>query len=217
VTPVVGLGAGGHAKVVVDILRLHADHEIVGLLDPNPDLHGTEVMGVPVLGGDELLPELAGRGVRHAFIGLGSAGDTGPRRRLYELAREEGLAVVRAVHPTAAVAPSAALGDGVTIMAGAVVNAGARLGENVVINTTAVVEHDCVIGDHVHVATAAVLGGGVEVGEGSHVGLGARVNQGVRIGRGSIVGSGAVVVDDVADGVVVVGVPALVSRRTDEE
>ena len=75
----IGLGAGGHAKVVIDILRLTGLYELIGLLDPKRPLWGTLVEGVPVLGNDELLPELRGQGVRHAFIGLGTTGGTRPR------------------------------------------------------------------------------------------------------------------------------------------
>lgn len=213
-TRLVGLGGGGHAKVVIDILLLHGGWDIVGVLDPDPALRGGQVLDVPVLGGDSLLEELIADGVEHAFIGLGSPARTAPRRRLYEIARGHGLEVVDAVHPMATIAASARTGSGVTAMAGAVVAAAAVLGENVIVNTGAIVEHDCVVGDHVHVATGARLGGGVYVGEGTHVGLGASVSHGVRIGAGSVVGAGAVVVDDVEDGVIVAGVPARMLRRT---
>jgi sugar O-acyltransferase (sialic acid O-acetyltransferase NeuD family) len=212
---VVGLGAGGHAKVVVDILRLDGRYELVGFLDPRDELRGGSAYGLPVLGDDDLLPQLARDGVTHAFVGLGSSGDLRPRRRVYELARAQGVEPVDAVHPTAVVSSSAELGRGVTLMASAIVNAAARLGENVVVNTGAIVEHDCVLGDHVHVATGARLGGAVVVGDGTHIGLGALVNQSVRIGSGSIVGAGAVVVEDVEDGVIVAGVPARMLRRVD--
>lgn len=205
---VVGLGAGGHAKVVLDILGLDGRWEVEGLLDPNSTLHGSELLGSCVLGGDELLPALVRQGVTHAFIGLGSTGDLGPRRRLYELAHAHGLQMVAAIHPDAIVARSATIGSGATLMAGVVVNAGAVLGENVVVNTGAIVEHDCRIGNHVHIATGAALAGAVAVHDLVHLGLGARVREGVVIGVGAIVGAGAVVVDDVAPGAVVVGVPA---------
>ena len=212
---VVGLGAGGHAKVVIDILLLMGGTELIGMLDPNEKLWGTAVLGVQVLGGDDLLPRLRERGIAHAFIGLGSAGDTGPRRRLYSLATSEGFEVVSAVHPAATISSAAAIGRGATIMAGAIVNAGASIGDNVIVNTGAIVEHDCVIGDHVHIATGARLASTVRVGEGSHIGLGASVRECCQIGRNVIVGAGAVVVNDVPDAVVVIGVPArVVSQRT---
>jgi len=213
---VVGLGAGGHAKVVIEILQLLGGYEIVGLLDRREALWNTQVLGIRVLGGDGLLGQLYDQGVRHAFVGLGTVGDTEPRRRLYEEVRGRGWQLVRAIHPRAVVSPSAQIGHGATIMAGAVVNALARLGDNVIVNTGAIIEHDCVVGDHAHVATGARLAGAVVVDDGVHVGLGAAVRQGVRIGRNAVVGAGAVVIDDVPEGVTVAGVPARVLKRAGE-
>lgn len=205
---VVGIGAGGHAKVVIDILRLIGGCEIVGLLDADKALWGTEVLGVRVLGDDSLLSQLHGQGIRDAFIGVGTVGDTEPRIRLYQAARQHGFQIVRAIHPRAVIASSVEIGHGPTIMAGAVINPGARLGDNVIVNTAAVVEHDCVIGDHVHIATGAALAGTVTVGKGAHIGAGASVRQGITIGERAVIGAGAVVVRDVPDGTMVVGVPA---------
>ena len=213
---VVGLGAGGHAKVVIEILRLMGGYELVGLLDPKRELWGTGILGIRVLGDDDLLPKLYNQGVRHAFIGLGTTGDTRARRRLYEKAHRQGFQIVQAIHPQAVIGPSVEIGHGPTIMAGAVINAAVRLGDNVIVNTGAIIEHDCVIGDHVHIATGARLASTVYVGEGAHIGLSASIRQCIHIGRNAIVGAGAVVVDDVPDSVVVVGVPARILRRVEE-
>jgi UDP-perosamine 4-acetyltransferase len=210
---VIGLGAGGHAKVVIEILQADDGYELVGLLDRKPDLQNQRVLGVPVLGNDELLPILKNEGIRHFFVGLGSIGDTTPRRRLFELAWHYDMQPVNAIHPQAIVSPSADAGQGVTMMAGAVLNACASLGANVVINTGAIVEHDCVIGDHVHIATGAKLASTVQVGAGAHIGAGATVRQCLTIGAGAIIGAGAVVIRDVAPHTVVVGVPARVRHQ----
>lgn len=215
VRPIVGLGAGGHAKVMIDILRCDPEAELVGLLDADPRLKGQSVGGVPVLGADDLLPELRARGVRHAFIGLGCTGDARPRARLYELALAAGFEPVAARHPAAIVSPSVRLGPGISLMAGAILNADALVGRNVIVNTGAIVEHDCVVGDHAHVAPGARLASSVHVGDGAHIGLGAIVRQRIRIGRYAQVGAGAVVVKDVEDGVVVTGVPARLLRRVE--
>ena len=210
---IVGLGAGGHAKVVIDILRHDPENILVGLLDPKAALHGTDVEGVRVLGGDDMLASLRADGVTHAFIGLGCVGDARPRARLYDAALAAGFEPIAAIHRAAVVASSARVGRGVSIMAGAVVNPAATVGENVIVNTGAIVEHDCTLGDHAHVATGAKLASTVDVGEGGHIGVGASVRQCVRIGRYAQVGAGAVVVSDVPDRVIVVGVPARVLRE----
>jgi UDP-perosamine 4-acetyltransferase len=209
VTRVIGLGAGGHAAVVVDILRA-TGHDVVGLLDPDKSLKAASVEGAPVLGGDELLDQQRDRDVGAFFVGVGSTGNAAVRRRLYALGREAGLAPIAAVHPRAVVAGSAALAAGVTVMAGAVINPRARVGENAIVNTAAVVDHDCIIGDHAHIAPGAVLGGGVALGEAAHVGIGAVVREQCTIGAEAVVGAGAVVISDVPGGVTVVGVPARV-------
>jgi UDP-perosamine 4-acetyltransferase len=210
---VIGLGAGGHAKVVIEALRAMGGYEVTGLLDPRLDLLGADVLGVPVLGDDSILGRKYDEGVRNVFIGLGGTGDTAPRRRLFELARAQGFGVVSAIHPDAWVSASAQVGEGATVLAGAVVGTEARLGADVIVNSGAVVEHDCQIGDHVHVASGATLASSVDVGDGAHVGAGAVVVQGLSIGWGAIVGAGAVVVRDVEPATVVVGIPARILRR----
>ena len=211
---VVGFGAGGHAKVVIEILRSMQKYEIVGLLETQSRLWRTKVLEVEVLGDDTLMGELKDRGYNHAFIGVGTVGDAQPRQRLYDKVSGFGFEVVSAIHPTAVISSSAQIGVGPTIMAGAVVNASAVIGANVIVNTGAIVEHDCRIGDHTHIATGARLAGGVQVGPCAHIGIGAVVRQEIRIGREAIVGAGAVVVRDVPDGTTVFGVPAKI-RDTD--
>lgn len=205
---VVGLGAGGHAKVVIELLRLNGGYEIVGLLDRNPELLGHLVLGIPILGNDDLLNKLVGQGVQHFFVGLGSTGNTIPRQCLFELACSKNMIPVNAIHPNAIISPSVNLGQGITIAASAVINACAVLGENVIVNTGAIIEHDCVLGSHVHVATGARLASTVTVGDGAHIGAGATILQCIEIGQRAIVGAGAVVVEDVPPHATVIGVPA---------
>lgn len=209
----VGLGAGGHARVVIDILRLTNAHDIVGLLDPDQRLWNTEVAGVRVLGGDDQLPGLYARGTRYAFIGVGTIGDPRPRRRLYRKVLDYDFQIISAVHPQSVVSADTQIGRGVTIMAGAVINPGARLGDNVIVNTKASVDHDCAIGNHVHISAGVSLGGGVSVGDGSMIGIGAVIMPGLQIGADAVVGAGSVVTKDVPDNTVVIGYPAKVVRN----
>jgi UDP-perosamine 4-acetyltransferase len=207
---VVGLGAGGHAKVVLDILISYADYEVVGLLDIDSCLHGQSLMSVPILGDDRLLASIVGQGVTHFFVGLGGATTLFPRRKLYEKGLFSNLVPVSTVHPMAVISRAARIGKGVTVMATAVINPEAAIGDNVIINSGAIVEHDCVIEDHAHIAPGALLSGGVQIGEQTLIGIGVVIKQGIKIGRNVLVGAGAVAVKDVADGQVVMGNPARV-------
>ncbi len=198
------LGGGGHARVVIECVRLAGEAQPVAIVDADAQRWGSSLDDVPIRGGDDRLAGLRDEGVQHFLVGVG----TGPRARLFALGRENGLQPMNALHPRAVISPRATLGAGVQIFAAAVVNPGARLGENVIVNTGAIVEHDCVIGDHVHVSIGALLAGGVTVEDGAFIGAGSTIRQGLRIGAGAIVGAGAVVVKDVAPKATVVGVPA---------
>lgn len=202
------LGGGGHARVLIESLYPSGLAENVCVLDKDRSLWGKDLLGVPVLGGDELLPELVHQGATHFVVGLGSVGDNRPRQRLFELGLSAGLIPLTIIHPAAIFSKWAKMGAGTVIFPGAVVNTDAFLGVNVIVNTGAIVEHDCVIGDHVHVATGSRLCGAVQVANGAHIGAGATIREGVSIGAGAVVGAGALVLKDVEPGTVVVGVPA---------
>lgn len=202
------LGGGGNAAVLIEAVRAGGQSIVRAVLDQDSSLWGRSLLGTPILGGDDQLPELIRQGADCFLVGLGTVGSGTARRRLFELGISSGLEAFSVVHPSAVVSPSATLGRGCQLLPKCVVHTRARLGDNVLVNTGVIVEHDCVVGDHVHIATGALLAGNVSVGEGAFIGLGACVRQGVRIGRCAIVGAGAVVVKDVADNIVVVGVPA---------
>lgn len=201
------IGGGGHASVLVDAMA-GADAILGGVLEFDRSRWGLTWHGVPVLGGDDELASLPGRGITHFVVGVGGIGDNRPRARLFDKAVAAGLTPLSVVHPASIVSSRASIGQGCQILPGAIVNAGAELGANVIVNTGAIVEHDGRIADHVHIATGARLASGVTAGRGAHVGAGATVLQGRTIGEWAVVGAGAVVVNDVPVGTVVVGVPA---------
>ncbi len=205
--PIVGVGAGGHARCVIEAIRSTARFRVLGLVDDDPDLRGGRVLGYPVLGGEDALAGLRA-GVQLAFVGVGGVGDNRPRRRAFDRLDEAGFRLPAVVHASAVVSPSARLGAGAQVLAGAIVGAEAAVGANALVNAGAIVGHGARVGDHAHVASGARVGGEVTVAEGAHVGSGAVVLQGLRVGGGAVVAAGAVVLADVADGVTVAGVPA---------
>lgn len=208
------VGAGGHAAVVADTLqRAHDAGEAVqpiGYVDDDRSLHGRTPLGLPVLAGLAAIPDIA-----HDAL-LVAIGDNGTRKRLFEELRRGGEQFAVAKHPGAIVAPDVFLGPGTIVCPGVIVNPGSTIGANVILNTGCSVDHHNSIGAHVHIAPGARLGGEVTVGEGTLVGLGANVMPRRRIGDWSIVGAGALVHGDVAEAVVVVGVPARVIRENRE-
>jgi UDP-perosamine 4-acetyltransferase len=100
-------------------------------------------------------------------------------------------------------------------MAGVIINPEVTTGKNVIINSGAIVEHNCIIKDHVHICPGVNCAGCVEIGEYSHIGIGSTIKQGVKIGRNVTVGAGSVVIKDIPENVVAVGVPAEIIREKD--
>lgn len=199
-------GASGHAKVVIDLIEKSGIFCVHALFDDNLALHGQKVYGYEVMGGKDMLAQTNLLQVRRAIVAIGS---NNVRTRVADwLAANGGLLSEALIHPSAQLARGVSVGVGSVVMAGAVVNSDSRIGRNVIINTGAIIDHDCAIGDAVHVAPGVTLCGGIEVGSNTLIGAGAVIHPNLRIGRDVIIGAGATVLNDVPDGITVVGTPA---------
>jgi len=202
-------GAGGHAKVVAEILRLNGN-EVVGFVDGvNPNRKANVFYGATVLGGDEVLEDLLGSKVQHVVVGFGDN-----RLRIDTATRlvKMGFQLITAIHPNAICAGDTSIGEGTVLASGVVVGPSTSIGRNAIINTQASLDHDCRVRDGAHLGPGAVVTGCVEVGECAWVGAGAVIADHKVVGADSIVGAGAVVVKDVPAAVVAMGVPARISR-----
>lgn len=196
------LGAGGHGKVVADILQSN-NAPVLGFLDDNQSIWGQKVLNLPVLGGINLYTKYRPTGL---VLGIGS---NARRAAIVDILGQSASALwVSAIHPRAIIASSVKFGQGTVIAAGAVVNPDTIIGNHVVINTGATVDHDCEIGDFVHIAPGAHLAGGVRVGALTLIGIGASVIPYCSIGEGTTIGAGAAVTRDVPERVTAKGVPA---------
>ncbi|NLG42741.1 MAG: acetyltransferase [Phycisphaerae bacterium] len=200
------LGAGGHGRVVLDILLQAARYQVVGYLDNNRDMIGRRVDGLPVYGTIEDLERFAHElDIQGVIIAIG---DNGTRRGLARQVDAAGIPLVNAVHPAATLASTVTLGRNDVICAGVVVCDRCQIGDSVILNTGCVVDYQTMIGEGVHICPGVRIGGRVKVESGAFVGIGATVVPKVTIGCESITGAGAVVTADVPSMATVVGVPA---------
>ena len=204
--PVIILGGGDHAKVLINALRA-SSIKMLGVIDKDPARHNTFIMSVPVLGDDSVLDRHRPESVL-LVNGIGSINVSHNRAMVYESFKKKGYSFISVLHPSTVVASGVILGEGAQIMAGAIIQPGSRIGANAIINTHVTVDHDCEIGDHVHLAPGVTLSGCVRVGSKTHIGTGAIIIQGISIGMNCMVAAGAVVVSDVPNGLFVAGLPA---------
>ena len=199
------IGAGGHGRVVLDIMQHEGRHEVVGFLDSNPDLHGRLMDGVEVLGPIQRLAGLKEQGVLGAIVAVGH---NGTRRSFGEQVQRLGHELVSAIHPSANIANNVSMGRGVVVAAGALVCAHCQIGDGVILNTGCLVDHETMIGTACHLCPGVKIAGRVTIESGAFVGIGATVIQHVRVGHDSVIGAGAVVLKDVPPMSTVVGLPA---------
>ena len=197
------VGAGGHAKVVIDAAEA-AGFTIAGVIGTPADER--EVLGHRVSPGDAQV------GADGFIIAIG---DNALRARRFAEFAASGLAPASVVHPSAVLGKDVVIGDGTFLAAGVIVNAGARIGADTILNTACSVDHDCSIGEHAHVGPQVALCGAVTIGDGALLGVGSCASPGVSVGEWSIVGAGAAVVDDLPANTVCVGVPARPIRTSE--
>jgi sugar O-acyltransferase (sialic acid O-acetyltransferase NeuD family) len=194
------IGAGGHAKVVLDAMSGQERRRVV-VRDDDILLEGQKILGHLIE-----TPALSD-GIHGAFFHL-AIGNAIIREALWKRASLLGANPYSIIHPSAVQSEFARIEAGSFFAAGSVIGPSSTIGSSVIINHGAVVDHDCVVGDFSHIAPNATLGGGVRIGKGVLVGAGANVLPGIEIADRAIIGAGAVVLKNVAAGEVWAGVPA---------
>lgn len=208
-------GAGLGAKQVLEVVRQLKGIEIAGLIDDNPQLHGKEIYGYPVLGGFSALREGF---LKKELQAVALSFHSEVRRKIFMRLKKElpQIPVRTLIDPRAIVSSDASVGEGVFIEAGAVIGPGVKIGDGVIVDLGAVVCHDCSIGAHCHLSPGCALSGIVSLRENVLVGVGASVNSTVTVGENTIITPGSAVMNDVQADTIVSGIPAVAigeSRR----
>ena len=193
------IGAGGHAKVVRDILDA-CSIPFSGVVTDN--LKEVTFMEKKILHSMD--------GVDEAII---CVGNNRTRKKLAEELSQQGVTFGMGIHPSVIMSKYASVDEGTVVMQGAVIQSCAKIGKHCIVNTSASIDHDNVLGDFVHISPHATLCGEVEVGEGTWIGAGTVVKQCVKIGKWSVIGAGSVVVHDIPDGVLAYGNPCKIIRK----
>ncbi|RDI47723.1 acetyltransferase [Falsibacillus pallidus] len=205
------IGAGGHSKVVKDIL-IAGGHRVLGFLDDNRS--ETSFCGLPVLGKIKDLPTLIDSEDSLSFII--TIGDNKKRKHMADELNQYPIRFGTAVHPQSFIGDNVHIGEGSVIMPFAVINADTFIGSHCIINSHAVVEHDCIVDSFVHLSPQSTLTGSVKAGEGVHFGASSCIIPGKQVGCWSIIGAGSTVIRDIPAFSTAVGSPAKIIKALED-
>jgi len=200
--PVIVYGGGGHGKTLIEAIQVGQEFQVLGVIDDGLPV-GLQLLGVPVLGGEGLLPELLDHGVTMAVNGVGGIGNPDARWHVFELLQKAGFNFPTIIHPTAYLEPSAKVTAGVQVLGMAYVGTQVNIGFGSVVNIGAILPHDCQIGQCVNLSPGVMLAGNVSIADFSQVGMGATINLNIMVGEHVRIGNNATIKSDVPDRTVV--------------
>ncbi|MFC2026121.1 NeuD/PglB/VioB family sugar acetyltransferase [Chloroflexota bacterium] len=196
--PLVIYGGGGHGKAVIDLLNSFGQYRVVGIID-DAIKSGERILGVPSLGGENILEIIHDQGIDKAINAVGGIGNMSVRVKVFERLIKANFRCPTIVHPRANIETSASLSEGIQIFPHAYVGSDAKIGYGCIVNTGAIISHECELGDYANISPGAILAGDVHIGNRVLVGMGVTINLGVRIGAGARIGNGAIINSNVPE------------------
>ena len=197
---VVIIGAGGHAKVIADIITKSNDN-VIGFLDDNLDIQSKTIyLNKTVLGTTKDIDKYK---EYYFIIGIGN------NNIRENIANSYDLKWYTAIHPNAIIANEVSIEEGSVVMAGSIINTGTKIGKHCIINTKSSLDHDNIIENYVHISPGATLAGTVHIKEKTWICAGATIINNITIAKNNIIGAGSVVIKDINEtNGTYVGVPA---------
>jgi sugar O-acyltransferase (sialic acid O-acetyltransferase NeuD family) len=193
------IGAGGHARVVIDT-ALSCGYQNISIIDLNFNGQWEEILGIQVSGNMDVLDSLNSKNL---FLAIG---DNSKRKELYTKLQNQTFQFPSLIHPKSFVSDYSKIMDGTLVMNGAQINAASTIGKCSIINTSATIDHECTLGDFTHIGPGANIAGRAEIGDMSFIGIGSSVIQNISIGRNVIIGANSTVIENIGDNQKYVGV-----------
>lgn len=208
---VILIGAGKHALLLAEKVFDDPKMELYGFIDKENTVLPEFITrrGLVVLGDDDYLIKHKDTAYFHLSLG-GNLMNT--RQRLIQQIRQLDLRTISIIHSSAYIAPSAKLGQGVSVLVNAVVHTNVTVGDFCCINTSAIVEHDCELKSNIFIQPNSILAGGVTIGDNTVIGIGSSIRERITIGRNCLIGGGSFVCKDIPDNSIAYGVPARVIK-----
>jgi sugar O-acyltransferase (sialic acid O-acetyltransferase NeuD family) len=204
------VGAGGHARVIISLLR-ECGKVPIAILDVNEPQADELIMGVPVVSAKTSLIDFSENSQFDFYIAMG---DNNTRLSWWEKLTSKGLSCPNLISPFAKIDITTSLGGGNVICGNVFIGPEVIVGSNNIINTGAIIEHEVVIGSHSHLAPGSVIAGRVNISDLCFFGAGSTVIDKLNVSRGVTLGAGGILIRhaEVENGIYT-GCPAILTRK----
>jgi len=201
------IGAGGHARIVIDTaILLH--YNIEGIIDINYRGLIERILGYPVIGSMNMIDEFDPKKYE-IFIAIG---DNKIRKEHFDWVKDRNFNIPKIINPRAIISNNAQIEEGTLVNAGAIINCCVKINCNVIVNTGSIIDHETIIGSNTHIAPGVKIAGRCKIGSNTFVGIGAVIKDNIEIGDNCIIGAGSVVVNHIESNVIAYGVPAIITK-----
>jgi sugar O-acyltransferase (sialic acid O-acetyltransferase NeuD family) len=208
---IVLFGGGTHVRYCIDIIEKENKYKIVGITDPFAEID-SEILGYKIIGRQEEIKKLV---IEYDInAGLVTIGDNWTRK----IVRDTILNIipdfkfVSAIHPSTIIGRNVLIREGTVIMAGCIINPGAKIYEFCFLATGAILEHDSLMEEFSSLSAGSVTGGKVKIGRFTAITLGVILFDRIEIGEHTVIGSGSLVTKNIPNNVLAYGTPAKVIR-----
>jgi sugar O-acyltransferase (sialic acid O-acetyltransferase NeuD family) len=190
------LGAGGHARSSIDVIKQTGKYDIYGVIDNDPKIKS--ILDLKIIGNDNNLEEIR-KSCANAFIGIGQIKSPKARIKILQKLKKIDYKLPCIISPTSTVSKYSNISEASIIFNNVIIGPNSSIGYNSIINNFSLIEHDCIIGNNVHVSTNVTINGNVSVGSETFIGSGSIIKQGVRIGSNCFIKMGSTITKDLSD------------------
>lgn len=219
---IVIIGAGGFGREVLDVIDAinNVKHifEMMGFIDDNLSMQRKTINGYPVLGGLDWFKHLTSNDIINLEVVCG-VGTNETRKKITKKLEKLGIKFATLIHPTVNIGRDVKIGKGVIICGGNNLTCNIKIGNHVLINLDCTIGHDTVIEDYVGMSPSVNISGNSTLREGCRLFTNSLTIPSVTVGKWSIIGAGSVVIKNIPEYSVAVGVPAKIikERNKNEE
>ncbi len=201
-------GASGFGRevawLVERINKVEPTWNLLGFIDDNDSIQGTEINSYKVLGKTGDINKYSD------VYFVCAVGASKTREKIVKNMREMNPSVKfgTLIDPSVELSDHVTIGEGTIICAHTIITVNISIGNHVIINLDCTIGHDAVLNDFVTLYPSVNVSGITNIGYCSELGTGMQIIQGKTVGEYAIVGAGAVVVKDIPAKCTAVGSPA---------